>query len=66
MKELQIIYEYNKPHGIRDETGFLLFFVDIHKYSNQEERYRKEIVEQYKLADYLLECLKNRKKEDKK
>ena len=61
MKKLQVIYKNNKPYGIRDEHGFLLFFSDISKYMNQEERYRKEIEEQFKLADFLLNSLLNYK-----
>ena len=57
MKGLQIIYKNNKPYGIRDEGGFLFFFVNISKYTGQEERYRKEVEEQYELADYLLSSL---------
>ena len=59
-KDLQIVYKNNKPYGIRDENGFLLFFPKIDKYDGQEGRYRQEIAEQYSFADYLLECLKNR------
>ena len=59
MKNLKIIYKHNKPYGIRDSGGFLFFFADINKYTDQEERYRKEVEEQYGLADYLLETLKN-------
>jgi hypothetical protein len=58
MKQIQIIYKNNKPYGIRDETGFLLFFAQISKYCGQEERYRQEIEEQFKLADYLKKQLK--------
>ena len=56
---LKIIYKHGKPYGIRDLTGFLFFFKDVTKYSGQEERYRQEIEGQYKLADYLLNSLKN-------
>lgn len=59
-KKLEIIYKNNKPYGIRDESGFLFFFVDISKYTGQEERYRQEIQEQYALADFLLAALKVR------
>ena len=55
---LKIIYKHNKPHGIRDENGFLLFFPDITKYQGQEERYRSEVEEQFRLADFLLNALK--------
>ena len=59
--EAQIIYKNNKPYGIRDESGYLFFFADIAKFPNQEERYRKEVQEQYTLADYLLSALRARK-----
>lgn len=55
---LKKIYKHNKPYGIRDSSGFLLFFTDITKYQGQEERYRLEVEQQYKLADYLLLALK--------
>jgi len=58
MKELQIIYKHNKPYCIRDTGGYLFFFVDISKFSGQEERYRREVEQQYELADYLLGVLK--------
>ncbi len=56
-EELRIIYKNNKPYGIRDISGFLFFFTNISKYQGQEERYRKEVEEQYKLADFLLQAL---------
>ena len=57
--KLQIIYKYGKPYGIRDATGYLFFFTEIHKYGGQEERYRQKIEQQYKLADYLLKALED-------
>lgn len=60
MDKLKITYENNKPHGIRDDGGYLLFFTKITKYSGQDERYRKEVEEQFKLADFLLFCLKHK------
>lgn len=61
MKNLKIIYKNNKPYGIRDDGGYLLFFPHISKYSDQEDRYRDEIEEQFRLADMLLNCLKQKK-----
>jgi hypothetical protein len=58
--KLQIIYKNNKPYGIRDKTGFLLFFADVSKFPNQEERYRQEVQAQFDLADYLLSSLQVR------
>lgn len=59
---MKIIYKNNKPYGIRDDGGFLFFFVKISKYTGQEERYRQEIEEQFELADFLLEALKEKTK----
>lgn len=59
-KELKIIYQNHKPYGIRDDTGFLFFFAKISRFSDQDERYREEIEEQYKLADFLLSSLHGR------
>ena len=55
--KIEIIYKNNKPYGIRDETGFLLFFTGVTKYQGQEERYRQEVQQQYNLSDYLLKKL---------
>lgn len=57
MDEAKVIYQHNKPHGIRNKNGYLLFFPRISKYSGQEERYRNELDEQFKLADSLCDWL---------
>lgn len=57
--KIQVIFHNNKPHGIRDSGGFLLFFSNITKYPGQEERYRREIEEQFALSDYLKKCLED-------
>lgn len=57
---VQIIYKHNKPYGIRDSTGFLFFFTEVSKFSNQEERYREEVEQQFKLADFLLSAIKSK------
>ena len=57
MDKIQIIYKNNKPYGIRDKGGFLFFFPGINKFTGQEERYRDEVAEQYKLADDLSDFL---------
>jgi hypothetical protein len=59
MKEVKIIYKHNKPYGIRNTDGFLFFFSNIYKYEGQEERYREEIEQQFKLADFLVKGLVN-------
>lgn len=56
--DLQIIYKNRSPYGIRDSTGLLFFFNHIDKYNGQEERYRRELENQFKLADYLFSALK--------
>ena len=58
MRDLQIIHKNNKPHGIRDDSGFLFFFTDVKRYTEQEERYITEVEDQHRLADYLLKSLK--------
>lgn len=63
--KLQIVYKQNKPYGIRDSNGFLLFFQEITKYNGQELRYREEILEQYKLAEYIICALHERKQIEK-
>ena len=60
MEDLKIIYKHGRPYGIRDGGGFLFFFCRVNKYAGQEERYRREIEEQYRLADNLLNFLKSR------
>ena len=60
----KIIYKNNKPYGIRDDGGYLFFFSKISKFTNQEERYRREIEQQYRLADFLKKVLNASEKED--
>ena len=55
--EAKVVWKNNKPHGIRNNNGFLLFFPSIHKFDGQDERYRQEIKEQESLAYFLLECI---------
>ena len=59
--KLEIIYKNNAPYGIRDENGYILHFLPVRKFGGQEERYRQEVEEQFKLADYLLKSLQERK-----
>ena len=60
MKELEIIYSYGRPEGIRDENGFLFFFPKVTKYTGQEERYNRECQKQEELALHLLNILKDK------
>lgn len=59
-EQLKLIIKHGAPYGIRDESGYLFFFAEVQKYTDQDERYRAELVEQFKLADYLLLALDNR------
>ena len=57
-KGLELVLKNNKPHGIRNEGGFLLLFPEIKKFSGQDTRYREELLEQFNIADILLMALK--------
>jgi hypothetical protein len=57
--KLEIIHEHGQPHGIRDRGGYLFFFPRVSKYSGQEERYRNELAERFRLADFLLAALQS-------
>ena len=59
--EVRIIHKYGQPYGIRDDGGYLLFFPTISKYTDQEERYIKEIQECFDLAEKIKKTLKNNK-----
>ena len=60
MKEdLRIIYQNEKPYGIRNKGGYLFFFTRVTKYDGQDERFARETKELNDMADYLLESLKN-------
>jgi hypothetical protein len=52
-----IVHENGQPHGIRDKGGYLLFFPKIQKYTDQEERYIKELQECFALADKIIKAL---------
>ena len=52
--KLKLIIEHKRPYGIRDDSGFLLFFPQRTRYLDQLDRYKKEISDQNKLAEYLL------------
>lgn len=57
--DLQIIYGGDKPHGIRDKSGFLFFFTGLTQYPNQEARFTRELDQQRRLADHLLKSLQS-------
>jgi hypothetical protein len=56
---LEIIVRGEIIVGIRDTGGFLLFFPNITKYPNQDERYADEMAQQKRLAELLLSALEN-------
>ena len=54
---LQVTYKHGQPEGIRDKSGFLLFFPLIYEYQGQDERYIKEVDKACRLASFLLKQL---------
>jgi hypothetical protein len=60
-KEIVILEENDIPVGIRDITGYLLFFPKIDKYLGEEERYQREISERKELAKFLVKVLNDQK-----
>jgi len=59
--KIEIIYKNDLPDGIRDRTGYLFFFTGISRYQDQEERYKREVEQQQRLADFLLMALQDKK-----
>lgn len=56
--ELQIIQGHAHPYGIRDRSGFLFFFRSVHKFDDQEGRYRRDLAQMQRLAEFLLSALR--------
>jgi len=56
--DLKVIYRNNKPYGIRNNGGYLLFFTDITKFEGQDERYAEEIKQQSALAEIILAAIR--------
>jgi hypothetical protein len=59
-EELQIIDEHGQPKGIRDRSGFLVFFTPVSRYEGQDERYAEELAEGRTLAQFVLHALMGR------
>ena len=59
-ENVKAVYKHGKPYGIRDENGYLFFFSNVTKFPGQDERYRKELQEQFELCDYLVMELRER------
>ena len=57
-KEL-FIFKGTRAYGIRDEGGYLMFFPYISMYTNQLDRFKREIKEQHELADTIMRVLKD-------
>ena len=58
-----ITNEYdNQPHGIRDNSGFRVFFPKLTKYQGQDERYEKDTKQQRELAREITKFLNNYEK----
>jgi hypothetical protein len=53
--EFRCIWEYNKPKGLRNTGGYLLWLTHPNKYSGQEERYQKESKETMAFSELLAE-----------
>jgi len=60
-QKLRLVIKNKKPYGIRDTDGFLVLFPSISSYTDQAERFKKEVDEQYNLAYYLMRCLNKKK-----
>lgn len=63
-KNLQLVehetfsFKGTRAHGIRDEGGYLMFFPRISKYTDQLDRFKREIAEQNEMAQTIMEALK--------
>lgn len=57
MSKFQLVYRNAKPHGIRNDDGFVIFFAEVVRFPNQEERYRQELVDQLVLVELVLFAL---------
>ena len=62
--ELQIVTKPNirgdeVPYGIRNRSGYLFFFSELHKFEGQEERYQADLEGKRSLAKRLLGFLES-------
>ena len=57
MMKVEIIYQHNRPYGIRNKNGYLLFFPRITKFPDQDERYKRAIKEQMDFAESLCDII---------
>ena len=49
--------KYGQPYGIRDASGYLLFFRRVQKYSGQEQRYAEELASLNAFAAKIMSAL---------
>jgi hypothetical protein len=54
-----LVYENNRPYGIRDERGYVIFFPWVPNFDGQDDRFAYELGAQKNLAEYVLTCLKD-------
>jgi len=59
MKNLEIIYRNDIPYGIRYDSGYILFFREIHRHPDQHARYELEIHNLQTVANTILKALKD-------
>jgi len=55
--KLTVVHRNGQPYGIRDNSGFLLFFPKVTKYDGQEQRYVDEIRNCFSLAEKIIIAL---------
>lgn len=53
----KIIHKHGQPYGIRDSSGYLLFFSQIDKYNDQTDRYIEEITDRLNTAVKIVKFL---------
>ena len=58
-----LISKNHKPYGIRDDSGFILFFRNITHYDGQDDRYYEEIIGLYNIAEFIRDALNNEESE---
>lgn len=55
--DVRIVYKNGQPDYIRDDGGVLMSFPRVRKWTDQEDRYRRELGEVFVLADIILKRL---------
>lgn len=60
MNDWTVVYRYEKPYGIRNRNGYVLFFSDVVHFRGQDERYEREFEEQRVLVSVILDALRSK------